>query len=228
MKAKDLIKKLEEDPEYIKMKQKKEEEAKIRKDAIEKIEYPFIEELNKHGFGEIKNLPDLQRLKEIDDILLNLILKWILIMDNTYNSQEVLVRILKKAKNPFDGTTLIKLFDSDDASFNLKWAIADTIARSQATNVTDWVEQRLSVNRPSKECEMLIYAAMRLFSYEKARSIFLRLFKIFPLQIADAFTKIGTDDDLMFLRVNNKEFDREVQTAIGDYANKLGKRLRKR
>jgi hypothetical protein len=163
----------------------------------------------------------------LDADLIGLILKWIPVIDNSYNSKEVLVRVLKKAKDSFDGALLIKLFEDIDSSFYLKWAIADTIAKSKADNVAIWVEEKLAVEKPGKEYEMLIYATIRLFSYEKAQSIFVRLFRIFPLQIADAFTKIGKKEDLIFLRNNNKGFDREVQSAINDYADKLEKKIKK-
>lgn len=221
MKASDLIKQLEQNSEYNE-KQIQDKEKMLKKlDEIKVIETPFINDLHAEGFAEIESASDLLKLKKINVKLTKLILRWIPKVDNKFNSKEMLVRSLANAEKPFDGTFLIQLFDDANTSFNLKWVIGNTIASAQIENITNWLDRKLTSDNPGKECEMLIYAAIKYFTYEKASDILRRLFKVFPLQVADAFTYIGTPEDLRFLKENGKGYKGEVKNRINGAIKKL-------
>jgi len=220
MKASDFLKQLEQDPEYKERQVQNNKKTQEKLVEVKAIETPFINDLHAKGFTEIESVSDLLKLKKINSTLTALLLKWVPNIDNKYNSQEIVVRGLAIAEEPFDGTLLMQLFDSLDTSFALKWAIGNTIASAQVENVTNWVEQKLTTN-PGKESEMLIYAAIKYFTYEKASNILKKLFKVFPLQVADAFTYIGKKEDLEFLKKNNKEYKGEMKDRIDSAIKKL-------
>ena len=221
MKASDFLKKLEQNPEYTEKKLQDEKIMQKKLAEIKVIETPFINDLHTEGFAEIESASDLLKLKKVNSKLIALLLKWIPKIDNKYNSQEMIIRGLAIAEESFDGTLLVQLFDDVKTSFSLKWAIGNTIASAQAENITNWLEEKLSSGNPGKECEMLIYAAIKYLTYENASSILRRLFKVFPLQVADAFTYIGKKEDLKFLQDNNRGYKGEVKDRIDIAIKKL-------
>lgn len=221
MKASDFLKQLEQNSEYNEKKLQNKAEMQKKLAEIKVIETPFINDLHTEGFAEIKSASDLLKLKKVNVNLTALLLKWIRKIDNKHNSQEMLIRGLAIAEKPFDGILLTQLFDDVKTSFSLKWAIGNTIASAQVENITNWLQEKLSSDNPGKECEMLIYAAIKYFTYEKASGILRRLFKVFPLQVADAFTYIGKKEDLKFLQDNNRGYKGEVKDRIDSAIKKL-------
>lgn len=226
MKAIDLIKQLNKDPEFVKTQELSEKERQEKFLEIKNIETPFIEDLYANGFPEIESAGDLLKLKEVSDKLVDLILKWLPNLTNKYNSKEMLVRGLVKAKNPFDGKILIQLFDSSDSTFSLKWAIANTIATAKAQNITSWLEDKLNKNQQPREHEMLVYAVIKYFPYEKASLILRSLFKTFPLQVADAFTYVGKANDLNYLIENSTKKIGAEKKEVDKAIKKLQKKIR--
>ncbi|MFL9484506.1 hypothetical protein ACI6Q2_17120 [Chitinophagaceae bacterium LWZ2-11] len=198
MKAIDFMKQLKQNPNYLEMQRQKEEEVQKKIVEAKNIEAPFIEDIHANEFIEIKSSGDLLKLKKVDVRLAALLLKWITQISNKHHSQEMLIRGLAVAEETFDGTLLIKLFDSESSSFNLKWAIGNTIASARVQNITDWLEDKLASDNLGKECEMLVYAVIKYFPYEKASVTLRKLFKVFPLQVAGAFTYMGKQEDLIF------------------------------
>lgn len=221
MKASDFMKQLEQNPEYQAMQRQKEDEKQKQLAEVKIIETPFIKDLHANGFTEINSSGDLLNLKIAENKLTALLLKWIPKINNKHHSQEMLIRGLAIAEKPFDGTFLIKLFDSEDSSFNLKWAIGNTIASAKIENITDWLENKLTASQQPKENEMLVYAAIKYLPYEKASIVLKKLFKTFPLQVADAFTYIGKQEDLIFLKNNNNAYKGEVKNRINKAIKKL-------
>jgi hypothetical protein len=226
MKASDFIKQLEQNPEYLERKRQDNETLQNKLKEIKSIEAPFIEDLHNNGFAEIEFASDLLNLKKVNPKLVGLILKWLPKIENTYDSQEMLVRGLVMADEPFDDTILLDLFDNKNSSFNLKWVIANTIASTRIQNIEEWLETKLTSKKQPKENEMLIYAANKYFPYAKAIRILRELFINFPLQVADAFTYIGKKDDLKFLIENNKGFEEDVEKNIKSSINKIRKRIK--
>ena len=226
MRIEDYMKKLEQDPEY---KKRIAEQDRIRELAIQemrKIEEPFIEDLHFYGYKSILNPGDLSSV-ELDEKLIGLILNWIPRLSNKQNSQEKLVRALVRAKKPFDGSVLLRLFDDKESSDGLKWVIADAIAFTSVLNVEDWLTEKLLAPDQPKANEMLMYAAVRYFSPEIARIYLTRLFDDFPLQVADALTYIGTEDDLNFLKNQVGNFRKPINTRMNKAIRKLEKKLKK-
>ncbi|NII28883.1 hypothetical protein HB364_27645 [Pseudoflavitalea sp. X16] len=225
MKANDLIKQLEQNPEYIKKQKEQEAHLKERFAQISQIEASCIMDIQANGFTDISTLSDLLQLKQANKKLIGLLLKWLPEINNQYNSQEMIVRGLAMTKESFDGAVLVKLFDNSGSSFNLKWAIGNTIASAKVENITQWLENKLTDGEQPKENEMLVYAAIRYFPYSKSNILLRKLFSCFPLQVADAFTYIGTNDDLTFLKEQQEKYKGVVRTRIGAAIKKLSKKI---
>lgn len=226
MEARELMKQLEQDPEYQKMWARKEKEMEEKRKEIRIIEKPFIEFLHKNGFDQINSTDEIKSLKSVDAKLTDILLEWLPKLDNKHGSQEMLVRALCIAEEPFDGTLLMDLFDSKESSFNLKWVIGNTLASARRVeHITDWLEEKLSAAQPGKECEMLVYAAIKYFNYDKASTILRRLFPVFPLQVSDAFTRIGKIEDLIFLKENSIGYKGEQKTQINKAIKKLSAKV---
>jgi len=221
MKANEFMKKLEQNPEYQKLQEKKHQEKQTKISEINEIEHPFIEILHANGFNEIKDTSDLLRLKKVDNKLREILLQWIPKMSNKYNSQENLVRALAVANNPFDGAVLISLFDAQESTENLRWAIGNTIASTAVENISDWLENKLTDAKQPKENQMLVYAVIKYFDREKAKKILSTLFEKHPLQVADAFTYIGNHYDAGFLKEKSRKFKGEALDEINKAIKKL-------
>lgn len=225
MKAVDFIKQLEQNPEYREMQRLKEEQTKKKLSEIRMIEAPFIKLLHENGFNDINKAGDLLDLKKINTKLTALLLDWIPQMSNRHGSQEMLVRALAKADKPFDGKLLKELFDSKDNTESFKWVVGNTIASANVENVNDWLKRKLRAVAQPKQNEMLVYAAIKYFTYEQASVILKNLFKFFPLQVADAFTYIGKKGDLLFLEENSIGLKKEIKNRIDKAIKKIEKSL---
>lgn len=228
MKASDFINQLEQNPKYVEMQRQKEQEIQQKLSEIKIIEASFINDLNANGFIEIKDSDDLLRLKKVDAKLTDLLLKWLSEIDNKYNSQQMLVRALAIAEKAFDGKLLMQLFDSEKSSESLKWAIANTIASANVLGIEEWLEAKLNGHKQGKENEMLIYAVAKYIDYEKSEIILKKLFDIYPLQVADVFSKMGKKDNLKFLELKSKNYSGEVFKQLVKYINKLKKVMKER
>jgi hypothetical protein len=225
MKAIDFMKKLEQDPKYKEMQKGKDEETKNKIAELKIITAPFIEELNNNGFTEIKVPSDLVQLKKVDRKLSELLLKWIPKIDNKYCSQEMFIRALAKADQPFDGRLLIDLFENKEYSSSFKWAIANTIASAKVENILEWLQKKLASSDQPIENEMLVYAAIKYFDRDKSRFFLRTLFEKHPLQVADALTYVGNNDDIIFLEEKRNNLQGVQQTQIDKAIKKLKKKL---
>ncbi len=225
MKASELMKKLENDPKYQEMQRKQDEEFKKKIEESKILERPFIEVLHSHGFVNINDLDDLLHLKKVDSKLISLILEWIPKISNKHNSQEILIRSLAVAKEPFDGEILKQLFDSPENSQTFRWAIGNTIACTLAQNITQWLEEKLMAVEQPMENQMLVYAAIKYFDKEKAKTLIKNLFNYHPLQVADALTYIGNKDDIDFLLEKRKGVNKVQRAAIDKAIKKISKKI---
>jgi hypothetical protein len=227
MKAIDLIKKLENDKNYQKQIEDLEIERNRRKELAYEITKPFLKFLHANGYENVRTIGDLLKMKHIDKSLTEIVLSWIPSISNEFKSQEALFRSLAIAKEPFDGQILTQYFDSDTTHYLTKWAIGNTIASTRVENITGWLENKLMSDNLGKECEMLMYAAIKYFPYPKAMFFLKKFVDVFPLQVIDAFTFIAKQDDLEFLdKVEKDHPERPVQTAIKAARKKLKKKLK--
>jgi hypothetical protein len=224
MKASDFLKKLEQDPHYQEMQRKKEEELKKRIAEAKEIEAPFIQYLHEKGFTQINDAGELTKSKD-NTKLQNIILEWLPKISNKQNSQEILVRALAVTKKPFAGKALMDLFDNQNSSHSLKWAIGNTIACSTVVNISEWLENKLKASEQPTENQMLVYAAIKYFNEEKAKTLIKNLFNHHPLQVTDAITYFGNKDDIDFLLEKRKDVNRIQRTQIDKAIKKLSKKI---
>lgn len=226
MKAIDLLKQLQQNPEYIARQKDKQKELEKKEKEIKLAEIPFIKEVQESGFKEIKQSSDLLKYKSIPEQLTNILARWIPQINNDNHSQEILIRALAISEVAFDGKFLIDLFDKSSSSFSLKWAIGNTIASAKVLNIDTWIEKKLMSPNQGKENEMLVYAAMKYFPYSKSHLLLRSVFDIYPLQVADAFTYIGKMDDFEFLSAKSKNYQGDVRAEIEKSLKDLEKKIK--
>ncbi|HMT72682.1 MAG TPA: hypothetical protein PKA77_01320 [Chitinophagaceae bacterium] len=225
MKADEFLSKFKENSEYKQMLKIKESEGIKKTLEIRNIEKPFIESLHKEGYKKISDSDDILKLDKVDSRLTDIILNWLIQLDNKHNSQETLVRALGKAEFPFDGTVLMRLFESQESSANLKWAIANTVAVGRAMNISEWLKEKLTADEQPKENEMLVYAALKYFEKEKTMELLLPIFDKHPLQVADALTIIGNTNTLVFLQKKIMGYKGQIKSQIEKSVKRLKNKI---
>jgi hypothetical protein len=225
MRAIDFIKQLEQNAEYVKQQLEKEEKMNEKASELKIIEEPFINDLNINRIHNIKNAGDLLKLKKIDDKLAKLLLKWIPKIDDKYNFKEILIRALAVSEGSIDGGILMQLFDNEETSPSLKWAIGNTIACANVKDVSIWLQKKFTALKVGKEHEMLVYALVKYLDHRKACEILRRIFDTYPLQAADAFSMIGDYVDLEYLEKQSGNYTKELRTGINKSIKKLKVRL---
>jgi hypothetical protein len=139
----------------------------------------------------------------------------------------MLVRALILAGKPFDGQVLMQLFDDPDSSFNLKWAIGNTIDSTQVQHVQLWLKRKFESLSLQKEKEMLVSALGKYLDNTEARSYLVKIFDHYPMHAADTLAKIGETEDLDFLTNKLAQYKGPAKAAISKSISKLEKKLNK-
>jgi hypothetical protein len=206
-------------------------QAKVAKklEELKIIEADFVRAWNERHFPEIQGTGEVvQNSFKLTPEMVSFILEWIPRLTNKHGSQECLVRALKRSTKPVDGAVLMDLFDKEDSSFYLKWAIGNTIALVKVLGVEQWIKEKLSPDRYAKENEMLVWGLGKYFDYDTAIAMLKKLFKNYPIHAAEAISKIGKEQDLTFLHEHFDEVGKDQRTAVKSAIKKLEKRLSKK
>lgn len=159
--------------------------------------------------------------KKVTDILLN----WIPKLDNKV-AQAVIARQLAASKVAYDGNILTKLFEEEPFE-DLRWAIANTLACTNAQNIEEWLIKTAKDPIYGKDREMLMIAIGKLVLGSTANEVLVSLFDEFPGHVASGLSYSGNQKELDFLeqqlsRTDIKDWEkREIQKSI----NKIKKRL---
>jgi hypothetical protein len=222
----DFLKGFQEDPKYQNDHQRRHEAIAKRKEQLKVEEAEFIAAWRSHGFPEIEFLDEIKGLKERLSVeQVNFILKWIPKVEDTFGSQEFLVRALILASKSFDGRILMELFDDPNSSFNLKWAIGNTMASVKVLNITDWLISKFKSLSLGKEKEMLVYALGEYLEPDEARHYLVKLFDNYPIHVADTLAKIGCPEDLKFLMDKLSIYNGPGRSAVKNAIRRLEKKL---
>lgn len=214
------------DPNHQKENEKRDAIIARRAEQLKIEQRDFIEDWMSHGFPDIESISEIKTLKKkLDSEQVEFILKWIPRIANTYGSQEMFVRTLILAAQPFDGFVLMALFDDPDSSFLLKWAIGNTIESAKVLHVTQWLKSKFETLSLGKEKEMLVLALRKYLDTEEARDCLLKIYDNYPLHAADTLAKIGNREDLDFMINKLSVYKGPSKTLIKKAINKLEKRL---
>lgn len=136
--ASDLAAELNNDPEYLEIKARKEAKFRERAMRLKSICEPIFEELRAAGFFA-ESFPDLiQKYAPLSSQAVQILLAH-LKESSEVPIQSSLVRALGAAKKSFDGRILVECFEAT-ADESLRFAILNTIALVKPHSITDWLE----------------------------------------------------------------------------------------
>lgn len=230
----DLLKGFVEDPNYQMDSKEREAEAARRIEAARRmeqtklIEHEFIAAWQSRGWAKIEFARDLMKCKrKLSSEEVEFVLEWLPKISNERGSQEALVRALVLAAKPFDGRVLMELFDDPESSFQLKWAIGNTIDSTKVLNVVEWLKSKFQSLSLGKEKEMLVCALGKYLDTEEAREYLVNVFDDYPLHAADALVKIGGRSDLDFIVNKLASYKGPGKAVIKKSMKKLEKKLLK-
>lgn len=135
--ASELMKKLEQNPEYLAKKAKKEAAALLRAQKYAEAELPFLEKLRLNGFSASSIIDMIKQYAPLPPSLITIILDS---LDDTENDlvREWLIRALAAAKERFDGSKLTTLYDKTQ-NITLQWVILNTIAVTNPHSINEWI-----------------------------------------------------------------------------------------
>jgi hypothetical protein len=224
MKAEEFLNKLKEDPAYQELIEKQQKERQKNISETNRIEKPLVTYLQDNGFPQLNTLGELMRRKDNTDIT-SVLLEWIPKFQKNFYTLDTLVRLLAVTKKPFDGKTLLDLFDDAEIPKDLKWTIGNTIACAYLLKIEHWLENKLNNPDQQMENQMLIYAAIKYFELNKARQFLKKLFTKYPFQVIDAFTYIGTAEDIDYLLDQRQQVNKSLTRCIDKAIKRISKKL---
>jgi hypothetical protein len=139
--------------------------------------------------------------------------------------QVTIASLLLSAKNEFSGEPLARAFEATESN-EVRWQIADTIARTRPTGLTQWVVDAFTNPKFGRSREMLAVAVARLAPKEQANSALKRMFVEFPLHVPLGLAETGEYGELEFLKSHLREAsgasEKEIRKAIRSIEKRLG------
>ena len=116
----------------------------------------FLAELDGKGY-KYHTVSDIFRLECVDPLVVETILKWLPeLYAEHFGTADILVRALISAKEPFDPTLLIDLFENSDLNFYLKTAIGLALAYGKTPGISIWLKNQLFTKEYSIERGVLV------------------------------------------------------------------------
>jgi hypothetical protein len=175
----------------------------MAKTKLSKSENKLIQELNKKGY-RYKGCMDIYRKDDIEPEVINTILQYLpKIYNEHYGTADILVRSLIGAKEPFDPSPLIKLFDESDLNYALKDSIATALAYSKTQNISTWLKDQLLNKGYAHERCVLVGSLNNKGCFKTEKELMGFVKKIFDKyhdeEVLKLFKKFGDETDVKFL-----------------------------
>ncbi len=183
----------------------------MAKTKLSESENKLIQELNKKGY-EYKDCMDIYRQDDIEPEVIDTILKWLPeVYPEHYGTADILVRSLIGAKEPFNASVLIKLFDESNLNTTLKGSIATVLAYSRTQDISAWMkDQLLNKDYSYKRCT-LVWGLNNKCRFKTAKELMDFIKKIFDKyhdeEVLKLFKKFGDETDVKFLREQVNKID---------------------
>jgi hypothetical protein len=176
----------------------------MAKAALTKSESKILEELKTKGY-KYKDSMEFYRQDDIEPEVIDTIIKWLpKVYNEHYGTADILVRSLIGAKEPFDPSTLIKLFDESDLNYALKGGIAIALAYSKTQDISDWLKDQLLNHNYSHERSSLVGGLNNKGCFKTGTELMDFVKKIFDKYHGDdvlkLFKKFGDKTDIKFLK----------------------------
>lgn len=220
--AADFVAELNADPEYVR-RRSEEEDARVSREAeIQVITQPLLEELRAAGYPLATIDELLWRHAPLPEPVVRSLLHWLPQLSDTSVKEQV-VRALGASAQPFDGRALVQQFEDCDSDA-VRYAVANTLAASRATGVTDWILTAIARPESGTAREMLALAAARLAG-EDANPVLLKLLEELPGHAALALAETGGEQELRALETKYLTSEGWVKQQIGRAVSVIRRRL---
>lgn len=189
----------------------------------------MIDELKSKGY-KYADVDQIYKKQSLQPVEVEIILKWLpSLYTEHYGTADVAVRSLKFAKEPFDPSVLIDLFENSDLNFSLKSGIAFTLVEARTLPISKWMKDQLLNKEFSLERSALVaglYAKGDFKSIPELMNFSKKIFDKYHNDIAlKLFKKYGNQDDLAFLEIQAKKADKKLAKDLGKAIEALKKRL---
>ena len=130
------------------------------------------------------------------------------------------------AKEPFNPTTLIELFENSKFNFSIKSGIGFTLALAKTFDISNWLRDQLLNKDYSLERNALVYGLVKKGGFRNNEELKKFIKKIFDKyhndEIMRIFRKLGDKNDLVFL----EEKSRSADNKLGKEINKVMEKIR--
>lgn len=219
--AKELMKRLERNPDFVARRAKKLEEHARRAAPVLEMEKEVLSDLAQRGV-EVPRLSSLGDRNGVSPDAVDVLLAWLSRTDDP-DKLVALVAPLAAAAQPFDGTDLANVFDSTN-DYTLRWTIANAIACSHPTGLSEWLEARLGDSSLGRAREMLAIAAGKMLEPSVANRVLRKVFPELPGHCAIGLGECGGQEELAFLAIELNKHSGWVRKEIKKAINKISRR----
>jgi len=191
----------------------------------------MLMELSGAGF-DYRNLDEIFQNQALLPKEVDIILKWLpFIYAEQRGAADLLVRALISAKEAFDPSLLIEMFEKSDLNSYLKFGIGNTLALARTADISTWIKDQLLNGESSMERYALV-AGLPIkggFGNDRQLMDFLRIIfdRYHDETMLKLFKKYGDKTDAGFLHEKLKELSsKEVKQASKVIESMLKKNLK--
>lgn len=195
---------------------------------MEDFESPLLKELSQtgHFYGNIDEIfkQDILQPEEV-----KIILKWLpAAYAEDLAAGDTLTRSLMSAKEPFDPSLLIDIYENSDMNYALKSGISLTLACARTLDISKWMRHKLLDEPFAIENYSLIDGLFDKGGFENKTDFMDFLKKIYDKYQSEillkCFQKYGGQEDLMFLKEKVKTADKKRVKAVQKTIDKMSAR----
>lgn len=203
--AGELLARLKRDPAYQQRLGKRLDELAAIREARQRTLAPLLDELRQRGF-EAKSLGELVRkYAPLDAGIRPLMHDWFVRVDDSA-LKDAILNVLANTQGDAHGRFLTEQFElTSDAS--VQWQIAATIEMTRPSGIEDWMYTTARNPALGKSREMLVLAAGKMLSPERARQVAFDVIGDLPGTAATVLQWVGKPEDIAALeRAATSEF----------------------
>lgn len=191
-------------------------------------EKELIRELKEQGY-KYKGIDNIfTSKKDLEPIEVNLILKFLpRLYEEELGAGVHLAYCLKGARETFDPSPLIKLFEESDLNPTVKNSIGFVIIGSKTGDISKWLKKSLLEKHVAFENTALVSGLPKRGGFKDTIELkkFLKLiFEKYPISVLVLYDKIGDKDDVDFLLEQIKIADKKLSKEIEKTLKKILKR----
>ncbi|NLR67498.1 hypothetical protein HGH92_24550 [Chitinophaga varians] len=195
------------------------------------IQKELLKELEAAGF-KYHDVNYIFKKKELEPEEVAIILRWLPdIYKEHIGAGDILVRSLISAREPFDPTVIINLFESDFINSSMKSGPGTVLVYAPTFDISEWLRAQFLNHGYAFERNMLLLGLPLKGGFKSAEDLtaFLKLiFEKYPMPIwFKVFSKYGSIDDIPFLQSKQDQVDKKIGKEISKLISAIERRKKK-